>query len=868
VAATLPLRGAEPTATPPQPLHFEDALKAAAERAPLAAAAAARRDASDASATKARRLPNPEATVRVENWRRGTDVHPFDARADLDVVAELSQPLPVFGTWSSRRDEAAALSRAARATSRGEVEAIVLEAARLYLGAVRGRDLVAALAESLPKGLSIVPFYDQSEVIDRTSHTVRKNLLEGSLLVILVLFIFLKDIRAALVVAAVIPLSMLVGFLGMKIFGVSANLMSLGAIDFGLIVDGAVVMMENFIRRKTEKGAEPAPGEDPQKKHEAIIGAAAVEVARPILFGVLIIIAVYLPIFTLQGLEGKMFKPMAITVCSAILGSLLLSFTAVPVASALVLKETMREHDEGWFRRLRRYYGVHLADAMDHRARTLGVALAVVAVALASIPFLGSEFMPRLDEGAILIESRKLPSVSLPESVEISTKLERIVATFPEVKQVVTKIGRPDVATEAMGIYQGDVYVNLHPRDEWKSAWTKEQLIDAMAVALADLPGVEINFTQPMAMRLDEVVSGVKADVAVKVFGPDNATIEKLGEEIRRVLETVRGSADLQVEVLSGAAQVEIDLDRGRMARYGLNVADVRDVVETAVGGKDATYVLDGPKRFAVVVRLPDELRRSPEAIASILLTAPGGEKVPLGKVAHVATAPGPEAISHESGQRRLVVQTNVRGRDIGSFVAEGQKRVREKLTVPSGYHLEWGGQFENQARATKRLMIVVPLSLAIIFVLLFLTFRLARQAALVILNVPFALVGGVAALWLRDLNLNLSASVGFIALFGVAVLNGVVMITSVNRLREDGMGLRLSVLTGAATRLKPVMMTALVAALGFLPMALSHGAGAEVGRPLATVVIGGITTSTLLTLIVLPTLYEMIEARVARRRA
>ena len=370
-----------------------------------------------------------------------------------------------------------------------------------------------------------------------------------------------------------------------------------------------------------------------------------------------------------------------------------------------------------------------------------------------------------------------------------------------------------------------------------------------------------------MAMRLDEVVSGVKADVAVKVFGPDNATLEKLGEEIRRVLETVRGAADLQVEVLSGAAQVEIDLDRARMARYGLNVADVRDVVETAVGGKDATYVLDGPKRFAVVVRLPDELRRSPEAIASILLTAPGGEMVPLGNVARVATAPGPEAISHESGQRRLVVQTNVRGRDIGSYVAEAQKLVRAKVTMPSGYHAEWGGQFENQARATKRLMIVVPLSLAIIFVLLFLTFRLARQAALVILNVPFALVGGIAALWLRDLNLNLSASVGFIALFGVAVLNGVVMITSVNRLREEGMGLRLAVLTGAATRLKPVMMTALVAALGFLPMALSHGAGAEVGRPLATVVIGGITTSTLLTLIVLPTLYEMIEARVAAGR-
>ncbi len=727
---------------------------------------------------------------------------------------------------------------------------------------------VKEIQASLPRGLSIVPFYDQSEVIDRTAHTVRKNLLEGSLLVVLVLFVFLKDLRAALVVAAVIPLSLLVGFVGMKLFGVSANLMSLGAIDFGLIVDGAVVMMENFVRRKTEAAARPGPGEDPVRKHETVLGAAAVEVARPILFGVLIIIAVYLPIFTLEGLEGKMFKPMAITVCSAILGSLLLSLTAVPVASALVLKVEMTEHQEGWFKKLRRYYNVHLADAMDHRGRTLGVALAVVALALASVPFLGSEFMPKLDEGSILIETRKLPSVSLPESIDVSTRVERIVRGFPEVKKVVTKLGRPDVATEAMGIYQGDVYVLLHPREEWKSGFTKEQLIDALAKALSAMPGVAVNFTQPMAMRLDEVVSGVKADVAVKVFGPDAAALEALGEAIRQVLEKVPGAADLQVEVLSGAAQIEIDLDRARMARYGLNVSDVRSVVETAVGGTTATQVLDGPKRFAVVARLPDELRQSPEAIGSILLTAPGGEKVPLSAIARIAAAPGPEAINHEAGQRRLVVQTNVRGRDVGSFVAEAQRLMAGEVEVPAGYHLEWGGQFENQARATRRLMLVVPLSLAIIFALLYATFRLTRQAALVILNVPFALVGGIAALWLRGLNLNLSASVGFIALFGVAVLNGVVMITSVNALRAGGMGLRLAVLTGAATRLKPVMMTALVAALGFVPMALSHGAGAEIGRPLASVVIGGITTSTLLTLIVLPTLYEMIESRVHARAA
>jgi cobalt-zinc-cadmium resistance protein CzcA len=570
----------------------------------------------------------------------------------------------------------------------------------------------------------------------------------------------------------------------------------------------------------------------------------------------------------LQGLEGKMFRPMAITVCSAILGALLLALTWVPVASSYLLRLEGKEHEEPWFLRLRRYYVAHLEDAMNHRLRTLSVALGVVAVAIGSLALLGTEFMPRLDEGAILVETRKLPSISLEESAAISTRVEQIIRRFPEVSQVVTKIGRPDVATEAMGIYQGDVYVNLHPIAQWKSGWTKEQLIDHMAAALSEMPGLAYNFTQPMAMRLDEVVSGVKADVAVKVFGPDPPTLERVGEQVRAVLEKVDGASDLQVEVLSGAAQVQIDVDRSRMARYGLNVSDVRALVETAIGGTVATEILDGPRRFEVLVRFPDDVRGDPENIGALLLTAPGGEKVPLSAVATVETIEGPEAINHESGQRRLVVQTNVRGRDVGSFVAEAQGRIASSVSVPAGYFLEWGGQFENQQRATRRLVIVIPASLAIIFLLLFITFGRVRQALLVILNVPFALVGGVAALWIRGLNLNLSASVGFIALFGVAVLNGVVMITAVNRLREDGhLALRPAILRGAATRLKPVMMTALVAALGFVPMALSHGAGAEVQRPLASVVIGGITTSTLLTLIVLPTLYEVIEQRVLRRR-
>jgi cobalt-zinc-cadmium resistance protein CzcA len=720
---------------------------------------------------------------------------------------------------------------------------------------------MSEIGSSLPSGMRITPFYDQTEVIDRTAHTVRKNLIEGSLLVVLVLFVFLRDVRAALVTAAVIPLSMLVGFIGMRLFGVSANLMSLGAIDFGLIVDGAVVMMENFIRRRSDGSHDPA-----QLQHHhgrmKLFTEAATEVARPILFGVLIIVAVYLPVFTLEGLEGKMFRPMAITVCSAILGSLLLSLTAVPVAASYLLSVVGVHREERWFVRLRTLYRAHLANAMDHSWRTLGIALVVVTAALGSVPFLGTEFMPKLDEGAILIETRKLPSVSLQQSVDLSTHVEQIIKSFPEVRQVVTKIGRPDVATEAMGIYQGDVYVLLNPPEKWTVGRDKTALIDGMADALASMPGVTFNFTQPMAMRLDEVVSGVKADVAVKVFGPDPITLESIGREVAQVLSGINGVADLQAEALSGAAQLQVVVDRDRIARYGLNVADVRDVVEAVVGGLKVTEVLDGPRRFPVVVKLGSEPRTNIDAIENLLLTAPGGERVPLGRIATVTETQAPEMIAHDNAERRLVVQANVRGRDIGSFVAEARGRVDATVSLPPGYHVTWGGQFENQARATARLAVVVPLSIAIIFLLLFITFGRLRQAGLVILNVPFALVGGVAALWLRGLNLNLSASIGFIALFGVAVLNGVVLIAAVNRLRVEGVPLREATLAGAATRLRPVLMTALVAAFGFVPMAISQGAGAEIQRPLATVVIGGIVTSTLLTLIVVPTLYELIERR------
>ncbi|MGE3511933.1 MAG: efflux RND transporter permease subunit, partial [Vicinamibacterales bacterium] len=640
------------------------------------------------------------------------------------------------------------------------------------------------------------------------------------------------------------------------------------AIDFGLIVDGAVVMMENFVRRRSHVNAGSAAVLSSPAGRLELFKSASAEVARPVLFGVLIIIAVYLPIFTLEGLEGKMFRPMAITVCSALLGSLFLSLTAVPVVSSYVLKMT-GHHDDAWFDRLRRLYTTHLAFQMRHRFRTIGVALGVVIVAVGSVPFLGTEFMPRLDEGSILIETRKLPSVSLDESVAISGRIERMVKAFPEVAHVVTKLGRPDLATEAMGIYQGDVYVQLHPPETWTTGRTKDTLIDAMAETLAELPGLSYNFTQPMAMRLDEVVSGIKADVAVKIFGPDLTVLERIGEQVRRVLEQVRGVADLQVEVLSGAAQVEVVIDRDAIARYGLNVSDVQEMVEAAVGGIKATELLDGAKRFPVMLWLPGDVRRDRDALAALTVVAPGGERIPLDRVATVREARTPEAVTHESAERRLVVQSNVRGRDVGSFVSDARRGLDEAVRLPAGYYLTWGGQFENQERAMTRLAIVLPLSLAIIFILLFTTFGRLRWALLILVNVPFALVGGVAALWLREMTLNLSASVGFIALFGVAVLNGVVMLAAIRSLRdEEGLPLHDATLTGAASRLKPVLMTALVASIGFLPMALSQGAGAEVQRPLATVVIGGIVTSTLLTLVVLPTLYEMIEEWVAKRAA
>lgn len=705
----------------------------------------------------------------------------------------------------------------------------------------------------LPRGVSMRPFYNQGEVVDRTTSTVFRNLLEGGLLVTLILFVFLRNLRASLIVASVIPLSLLFAFVFMKRLGYSANLMSLGALDFGLIVDASVVMVENFVRRLGQAEAAGAHRCD-------IIRRAAFEVGRPIVFGVCIIIAVYLPIFSLQGLEGRMFTPMAFTVCVAVLGSLLLALTYVPMVSSFFLAH-VEEKPARWFEALRTRYIAALHWSLARRTAVVGVAIALLVVSLGSVPFLGTEFMPKLDEGSLLIETRRLPSTSLPQGMSIAKEVEKTLLRFPEVEHIITKVGRPELATETMGLYAGDVYVLFTPRERWV-AKSPEQLIVKMDSALAQIPGIDYNFTAPMAMRLDEAISGVRTELGIKVFGDSLSILERKAAEIRAVVETVRGAADVSVDVSAGAMQVELDLDRTALARYGLNVADVRQAVQAGVGGATATEVIDGRKRFPVVVRLAEAYRGTPEAIERVLLTTSTGAQVPLAQVARVRVLEGPELINHEDGERMVIVQSNVRGRDLGGFAAEVKREVAKRVALDNGYFITYGGQFENQERAMKRLTLIVPLVLLAIIGLLYASFGNGRQALLVMLNVPFALVGGIGSLWLRGLNLNLSASVGFIALFGVAVLNGVVLIAYINQLRDTGLSLADSVRDGASTRLRPVLMTALVASVGFIPMALSTSPGSEVQRPLATVVIGGLLTSTVLTLIVLPVLYASLEER------
>jgi cobalt-zinc-cadmium resistance protein CzcA len=647
----------------------------------------------------------------------------------------------------------------------------------------------------------------------------------------------------------------------MRIFGYSGNLMSLGALDFGLIVDASIVMVENFIRRLELR---------PNGDRIPLFRQAAHEVGRPILFGIAIIVAVYIPIFTLDGMEGRMFIPMAFTVVCAVLGSLLLALTYVPAAAALFLHHAP-EKPSRFQELLRTRYRSALDWAMHHARPVVTVSVIAILAALGSLSFIGTEFMPELDEGSILVETIRIPSISLDEANRLSLAAEQILLEFPEVVTAVTKEGRPDLATEAMGLFEGDIYVILKPKKEWTTAKTHEGLVEAFDSALAVIPGLLVIFSQPLADRLDEAESGIRTDLGVKVVGPDLDENRRIAEQIRKILASVRGAADVGVQVSEGTGQLTLDIRRDALARYGLSVGDVQETLELAVGARAATEMVVGPRRIDVLARYPDEIRGDPQALRGLTIRAPGGELVPLAAVADISFGTGPELIAHENGQRYIVAFSNVRGRDLGGFVQEVRSRIQSEVNLPAGVFLEWGGQYENQQRAMERLKLVVPLAVLLIFVLLYAAFHSVAQSLLVLSNVPFALVGGVSMLWLRGLNLSLSASIGFIALFGIAVLNGVVLVTHLNDVRKQTDDLDEAVRTGSTDRLRPVLMTALVASLGFVPMALSTSPGSEIQRPLASVVIGGLITSTVLTLFVLPTLYYWLTqwqmARAGERR-
>jgi cobalt-zinc-cadmium resistance protein CzcA len=741
------------------------------------------------------------------------------------------------------------------------------------------RRVTARLAEidpTLPRGVSARLVYDRTRLVDATLRTVRANLLEGAALVIAVLVLLLGNVRAALIVALVIPLSMLMAAIGMVQGRISANLLSLGAIDFGIIVDGAVVMVENVLRRLAGRQRELGR---PLDLHERLreTWSASAEVARPTLFGVGIIMIVYLPILTLEGIEGRMFRPMAQVVLLALASALVLAFTLVPALAALGLGGRVAETESPLVRAGQRLYAPALAWAIRRRrAVVAGAAVLVTGCALLAAR-LGSEFVPTLDEGDIAIHALRIPGTSLTQAIAMQAGVESTLRSFPEVERVFSKIGTAEIATDPMPPNVSDVIVILKPRAQWPDRGrSKADLVRAMEERLLDLPGNVYEFTQPIQMRFNELIAGVRADVAVKVFGDDLAELTATAERVAGVLRGIRGAADVKVEQSAGLPVLTVDIDRAAAARYGLNVTDVQQVVRTALGGSQAGEVFEGDRRFEIVIRLPEAVRSDLRALETLpvpVSAAPRSllrgalparhegattEFVPLGAVARIRLSEGANQVSREDGKRRVVAQVNVRGRDIGGFVAEAQRRVAAEVRVPAGSWLRWGGQFENLEAARRRLAIVVPLALALIGLLLFGAFGSVRDALLVFSGVPLALTGGVLALAARGLPFSITAGVGFIALSGVAVLNGLVMVSFIRHLREQGLGLERAVVQGCATRLRPVLMTALVASLGFVPMALAHGTGAEVQRPLATVVIGGIVSSTLLTLLVLPALYRL----------
>jgi len=721
---------------------------------------------------------------------------------------------------------------------------------------------MAVINRSLPPGVEAITVYDRTALVDKAIRTVKKNLLEGAVLVIAVLFIFLGNLRAALITAMVIPLSMLFTFSGMVAYKVSANLLSLGALDFGIIVDGAVVIVENCVRRLAHAQATLGRPLTRAEKFEEVF-AAAKEARRPLLFGQLIIMVVYLPIFALTGVEGRMFHPMALTVVMALLGAMILSVTFIPAAVALFIGDRVVEKET---HRINRWYGAMLERALANTPVVLSFAGIAVALSLLLATRMGSEFVPSLNEGDIAMQALRIPGTSLTQSVEMQKQIETtLMRKFPEIERVFARTGTAEIASDPMPPNISDGYIMLKPEPQWpKPRKSHAELLEAIQKTVAAMPGNAYEFSQPIQLRFNELISGVRSDVAVKLFGDDADVLNDTAARIAAMLGKVSGAQEVKIEQTSGLPVLTLDIDRSKTARYGLNVSDVQDAIATAIGGKEAGIMFEGDRRFDIVVRLPDALRADMEAIRRLPLPLPGGANfIPLGEVATFTIAPGPNQISRENGKRRVVISANVRGRDIGSFVAEAEQRLQQ-VTIPSGYWTTWGGQFEQLQSASQRLQIVVPAALALVMLLLFAMFGNLKDGLLVFSGIPFALTGGLAALALRGIPLSISAAVGFIALSGVAVLNGLVLISAIRKLREDGRTVEQAIREGALGRLRPVLMTALVASLGFIPMAIATGTGAEVQRPLATVVIGGILSSTALTLLVLPLLYRLTSQRSA----
>ncbi len=722
----------------------------------------------------------------------------------------------------------------------------------------RVREKIHEIAPSLPPGVHVDVFYDRGELVRRTIRTVATNLAEGALFVVAVLFVLLGSLRGGLIVAAAIPFAMLVAFVGMRALGLSGNLMSLGAIDFGIVVDGSIIVVENAVVHL----AAAAKGlKRPLSYREAadVVLGSTLDVRRAALFGEAIIVLVYVPILTLAGVEGKMFKPMAITVLFALAGAFVASLTFVPVLVATLLRQKPEEHEPPVVRVLHRVYPRMLGAVMGLPRLTIAISLALLVGTGFVASRMGAEFVPRLDEGALAIQVMRLPSVSLEESVRGATRFERVLREFPEVLTVVSKTGRAEIATDPMGVELSDVMVSLRPPSEWRTAHTREALIARISARLTEaLPGMGFSFSQPIELRMAELISGTRSDVAITLYGDDLGTLERLSGQIQAVARAIPGATDVRGEQLAGLPTLEVTVDRAAASRYGVSVRDALDAIEV-IGGRGVGEVYEGERRIRLQVRLPQALRDDLEQVRTLPVSGPSNTLVPLGQIANLQVVDSPASVSREAVRRRTNVEVNVRGRDLAGFVREAQERVRARVHLPPGYLLRWGGQYENLAAASERLAFAVPLALALIFLLLYMAFGELKTALLIYLNVPFAAVGGVLLMRLRGMPFSISAGVGFIALFGIAVLNGVVLLTTVKKLRAQGRSVREAARKGAESRLRAVVMTATVAALGFIPMALSSSAGAEVQQPLATVVIGGLVSATFLTLFVLPTVYAYL---------